>query len=245
MLSGPENLRLWKAEVIEELESSKVYGVITAGSGAPVVGTGGATASDLREWIGRDEKAHGIIQERLSDGLLLQTEWCGSARGLWEELHKVVEGHGGSSGFYVFQELCRTRWDGRSRASEHIGRLRRMEGRLAGTKLTLDGKMMGFILLNSLPKSGEWESFKGRVTHWREDGKISFEEVEREMIGEERRLDLSGQSEGGKMGWGGGKGIIGGEERTTWCEHHLSGTHDSGECKAYKKWARELRQARK
>ena len=146
ILTGPENFPLWKVKVIHKLRSSKVYRVITTADPLPIVRTAGAVASDLQDWIARDEKAHGITQECLSDTLLLKTESCTSAMALWEELKKLLDASNVSSAFYIFQQLFHATWDGSTRTvSEHIALLQTLEACLAAMKFTVDVKVMAFI----------------------------------------------------------------------------------------------------
>jgi hypothetical protein len=222
ILTGPENFPLWKVKVIHKLRSSKVYGVITTADPLPVVGTARAVASDLRDWIARDEKAHGIIQERLSDALLLKTESCTSAMALWEELKKLLDAPNVSSTFYIFQQLFRATWDGSTRTvSEHIASLRTSEARLAAMKFTVDAKVMAFILLNSLPKTPEWELFKGTLINSTEESKITFDAVETRIIAEDTRLHSSSGSESAMKASGPSQSSTCSPNSSTWCEHHL------------------------
>lgn len=109
ILTGPENFPLWKVKVIRTLRSNRVYGVISGTTGKPTLTS--TNAADVLEWEARDEKAHGIIQEWLSDPLLLKTEACGSAKELWEKLQSLLDAPSVSSAFYIFQRLFSVTWD--------------------------------------------------------------------------------------------------------------------------------------
>ena len=196
ILTGPENFPLWKVKVICKLWSSKVYRVITTADPLSIVGTAGAVASDLQDWITCDEKIHGIIQEHLSDALLLKTESCTSATALWEELKKLLDAPNVSFAFYIFQQLFHATWDGSTRTIlKHIALLQTSEARLAAMKFTVNVKVMAFILLNSLPKTPEWELFKGTLINSTRDTKITFDAVETQIITEDACLHSSGHSE--------------------------------------------------
>ena len=124
ILTGPENFPLWKVKVIHKLQSSKVYGVITIADPLPIVGTARVVASNLWDWIAHDEKAHGIIQECLSDALLLKTKSCTSTMALWKEFKKLLDAPNVSSTFYIFQQLFHATWDGSTgTVLEHIASL--------------------------------------------------------------------------------------------------------------------------
>ena len=98
--------------------------MITTADPLPIVRTARASASDLWDWTACDKKAHGIIQEHLSDALLLKTESCNSAMALWEELKKLLDAPNVSSAFYIFQQLFHATWDGSTRTVlEHIASL--------------------------------------------------------------------------------------------------------------------------
>ncbi|KAF8429847.1 hypothetical protein L210DRAFT_3614745 [Boletus edulis BED1] len=73
ILTGPETFPLWKVKVTRKLRSGQVYGVVSGTDAKPTLGTTGVTASDIRDWLARDEKAHGIIQERISHAIGIGT----------------------------------------------------------------------------------------------------------------------------------------------------------------------------
>jgi len=111
--------------------------------------------SDIRDWQECDKKAHSIIQEHLSDALLLKTTSCASTKELWDKLLSLLNALNTSSTFYIFQQLFNVAWDSNSGVLEHITTLWTSESRLAAIKFAIDSKVLAFILLNSLPKTLE------------------------------------------------------------------------------------------
>jgi len=207
----------------------------------PVLRATGVIALDLHDWIACDEKAHGIIQERLSDLLLLKTQACDSAKELWKELHKILEAPNVSSAFYIFQELFSIAWDGNSRVLEHIASLRTSESRLTAIKFTVNAKVMAFILLNSLLNTPKWELFKTSFINTMEDAKLTFDTAETQIITEDTHLCLSGHSESAMKASSPLKSSARPPNSSTWCEHHLSASHNSADCKTYIRWVIKIR----
>ena len=73
-LTGPNNYEIWKVHILAKLWAEKVFGVTIGTEQKPVLRSSSiTTASDIREWQEHDEKAHGIIQLRISDALLMKT----------------------------------------------------------------------------------------------------------------------------------------------------------------------------
>ena len=129
-------------------------------------------------WQEHDEKAHGIIQLRISDALLMKTRKETSSKGLFDALVTLHVTPNISSAFYLFQQLFSSIWNGTSAISEHISALRTVESRLAGMKYSVDDKALSFILLNSLPNTPEWELFKSSVVNTVEESKLMFDSIE-------------------------------------------------------------------
>ena len=216
--------------------------MITTADPLSIVRTVGATAFDFQDWTAHDEKAHRIIQEHLSDALLLKTESCNSAMALWKELKKLLDAPNVSSAFYIFQQLFHATWD-RSTGTvlEHIVSLQTSEACLAAMEFTIDAKVMAFILLNSLPKTPEWELFKGMLINSTEDSKITFDTVETQIIAGDACLHSFGHSKSAMKASRPSQSSTHLPNSSAWCEHHLSATHNSADCNTYKKWVIELR----
>ena len=192
-LTGPNNYEIWKVRISAKLRAEKVFGIVSGTDIKPVISTL-VTASDIRAWQERDEKAHGIIQLRISDALLMKTRQETSSKGLFDALVTLHETPNISSAFYLFQQLFSSTWNGTSAISEHISTLRTVESRLAGMKYSVDNKVLSFILLNSLPNTSEWEMFKSSVVNTVEESKLTFDSIETRITSKDSRLYPSGHS---------------------------------------------------
>ena len=241
-LTGPNNYEIWKVRISAKLCAEKVFGVVSGTDIMPVVSTL-VTASNVRAWQEHDEKAHGIIQLRISDALLMKTHKETSSKGLFDTLVTLHETPNISSAFYLFQQLFSSTWNGTSAISEHIAALRTVESHLAGMKYSVDDKVLSFILLNSLPNTPEWEMFKSFVVNTVEESKLTFNSIETQITSEDSQLYPSGHSESAMKASRAGSFRPSACPSSTnaWCEHHLSATHNSSDCNTYKKWISELR----
>ena len=100
-LTGPNNYKIWKVRISAKLRAEKVFNVVSGTDIMPVMSTL-VTASDVWAWQERDEKAHGIIQLRISDALLMKTRKETSSKGLFDALVTLHETPNISSAFYLF-----------------------------------------------------------------------------------------------------------------------------------------------
>ena len=62
-------------------------------------------------------------------------------------------------------------------------------------KFTIDSKVLAFILLNSLPKTLEWEIFKSSLINTVEESNLTFDAIKTQIIAEDARLHSSRHSE--------------------------------------------------
>ena len=108
-----------------------------------------------------------------------------SSKGLFDVLVTLHTTPNISSAFYLFQQLFSSTWDRTSTVSEHISVLRTVESCLAGMKYSVDDKVLSFILLNSLPKTLEWEMFKSSVINTVEESKLTFDSIETRITTED------------------------------------------------------------
>ncbi|KIJ10562.1 hypothetical protein PAXINDRAFT_39181, partial [Paxillus involutus ATCC 200175] len=90
ILTGPNNYEIWKVRISAKLHVEKVFGVVSGTDIKPAPSTL-ITSSDIREWQEHDEKAHGIIQIRISDSLLMKTRNEPSSKELFDALVKFHE----------------------------------------------------------------------------------------------------------------------------------------------------------
>ena len=87
-LTGPNNYEIWKIQITVKLHREKVLGIVLGTDAKPGAVPGSTTSAtratistivtpdpkDVRKWTERDEKAHGIIQDHISDSLLIKTQ---------------------------------------------------------------------------------------------------------------------------------------------------------------------------
>ena len=100
-LTGPNNYEIWKVWISAKLWAEKAFGIVSGTDIKPVISTL-VTASDIRVWQERDEKAHGIIQLCISNALLMKTCKETSSKGLFDALMTLHETQNISSAFYLF-----------------------------------------------------------------------------------------------------------------------------------------------
>ena len=234
-LTGPNNYEIWKVCISAKLRAEKVFGVTIGTNQKPILSSSSVTTtSDVHEWQECDEKAHGIIQLHISDALLMKTHSYSSAKELFDVLVKLHETPNISSAFYLFKQLFSSTWDGTSAVSKYISSLQTVEARLAGMKISVESKILSFILLNSLPNTPEWEMFTSSVVNTVEDSKLTFNAIETQVTAEDAQLYSSGHSgTSGRSSYSESAMKASGNSRpahaSSWCEHHLSATHNSSE----------------
>ncbi|EGO28660.1 hypothetical protein SERLADRAFT_434574 [Serpula lacrymans var. lacrymans S7.9] len=73
VLTGPNNFQIWKLKIISKLRQEKVLRVVTGEELKPSPGKPTSSEDPEITWILKDEKAHGIIQDHISDALLMRT----------------------------------------------------------------------------------------------------------------------------------------------------------------------------
>ncbi|EGN94283.1 hypothetical protein SERLA73DRAFT_77700 [Serpula lacrymans var. lacrymans S7.3] len=110
-------------------------------------------------WILKDEKAHEIIQDHISDALLMRTGDLTSSKELFDKLVSLHQTSNIALAFYSFQQLTKLSWDGISPIQDHIAKIWTIDSHLSGMKLGVDTKLMAFALLQSLPCTPEWQIF--------------------------------------------------------------------------------------
>ena len=85
-----------------------------------------------------NEKAHDIIQDHISDALLIKTRSHKIAKALFDTLIEIHWVASLPTAFYAFQQLFVSTWDGTSSISDHIASLQTLETQLAGMKFSID-----------------------------------------------------------------------------------------------------------
>ena len=119
--------------------------------------------------------------------------------------------------------------------------LQTSELHLTAMKFAVDSKVMSFILLNSLLKTPMWEMFKSSLINTMEESNFTFDMIETWIVAEDACLHPSRHSESAMKASGASKASTWPPNAYAWCEHHLSTTHNSIDCKSYQRWVTELR----
>ncbi|KIK79223.1 hypothetical protein PAXRUDRAFT_161884 [Paxillus rubicundulus Ve08.2h10] len=180
---GPSNFQIWKLWIMAKLRREKVLGVALETDTCQITSLNipGTTTTVLR--------VHGIIQDSISDALLLKTEMHTTAKDLFNALLSIHQVSSLASTFF------NSTWSGGSAISEHITLLCTLEACLSGMKFMVDTRLLIFILLNSLPKTREWNMFTSSVINTIEDSKLTFDAVETHITSEETCLNPSVSSD--------------------------------------------------
>ncbi|EGN92490.1 hypothetical protein SERLA73DRAFT_79525 [Serpula lacrymans var. lacrymans S7.3] len=129
-------------------------------------------------WILKDEKAYGIIQDHISNALLMRTGDLISSKKLFDKLVSLHQTSNIALAFDLFQQLTKLSWDGTSAIKDHIVKIRTIDSHLSRMKLGADTKFMAFALLQSLPCTPEWQIFQSSVINTIEEDKLTFHAVE-------------------------------------------------------------------
>ena len=104
-LTRPNNYEIWKLWITVKLRREMVLGIVLGTNAKPravpgsTTSTTGATIStivtldpeDVWKWTEQDEKAHGIIQDHISDSLLIKTQSHTTAKDLYGVLVELHE----------------------------------------------------------------------------------------------------------------------------------------------------------
>ncbi|KIY52032.1 hypothetical protein FISHEDRAFT_36098, partial [Fistulina hepatica ATCC 64428] len=91
VLAGENNFTIWKIRIKAKLASAKVAGIaygtdtresitaaVAAATTSSISAIGSSTIQPTDSWDIRDQKAHGIIIEHLSDSLMMNMRWDGT-----------------------------------------------------------------------------------------------------------------------------------------------------------------------
>ncbi|KIK78444.1 hypothetical protein PAXRUDRAFT_109306, partial [Paxillus rubicundulus Ve08.2h10] len=127
-LIGPSNFQIWKLRIMAKLRREKVLGVALGTDTCPI------TSLSIPGTTTTAPRAHGIIQDSISNALLLKTEMHTTAKDLFDALLSIHQASSLASTFYIFQQLFNSAWSGGSAISKHIVLLRTLEARLARMK---------------------------------------------------------------------------------------------------------------
>ncbi|EGN93382.1 hypothetical protein SERLA73DRAFT_78689 [Serpula lacrymans var. lacrymans S7.3] len=107
VLTGPNNFQIWKLWIISKLRREKVLRVVTGEELKPSPGKPTSSEDPEITWILMDEKAHGIIQDHISDALLMRTGDLNSSKELFDKLVSLYQTSNIALAFYSFQQLTK------------------------------------------------------------------------------------------------------------------------------------------
>ncbi|KIK87697.1 hypothetical protein PAXRUDRAFT_152351, partial [Paxillus rubicundulus Ve08.2h10] len=104
-LIGPSNFQIWKLQITAKLQREKVLGMalgtdtcpitslsITTAVPVPAISltiSGTATAEEVWKWMEQNKRVDGIIQDSISDALLLKMEMHTTANDLFNALLSI------------------------------------------------------------------------------------------------------------------------------------------------------------
>ncbi|KIK73776.1 hypothetical protein PAXRUDRAFT_177503, partial [Paxillus rubicundulus Ve08.2h10] len=131
-LIGPSNFQIWKLWITVKLQREKVLGMALGTDTCQITSLSIPGTTTAVPW---NERAHRIIQDSISDALLLKTEMHTTANDLFDNtLLSIHQVSNLTSTFYIFQQLFNSMWSGSSAISEHIVSLCTLEAHLTRMK---------------------------------------------------------------------------------------------------------------
>ncbi|EGO01330.1 hypothetical protein SERLA73DRAFT_72276 [Serpula lacrymans var. lacrymans S7.3] len=131
VLTGPNNFQIWKLRIISKLRREKVLQVVTGEELKPSPAKPTSSEDPEITWILKDEKAHGIIQDHISDALLMRrTGDLTSSKELFDKLVSLHQMSNIALAFYSFQQLTKLSWDGTSPIQDHITKIQTIDSYL-------------------------------------------------------------------------------------------------------------------
>ncbi|KIK96935.1 hypothetical protein PAXRUDRAFT_137333 [Paxillus rubicundulus Ve08.2h10] len=107
-------------------------------------------------------------------------------------------------------------------------------------KFMVNTRLLAFVLLNSLPKTLEWNMFTSSIINTVKDSKLTFNTMKTQItLEEEACLNPSRPLDSALKVSNKSSAHL--PNSTTWCEHHQQSRHNSDDCYAYQCWTKELR----
>ncbi|KIY48656.1 hypothetical protein FISHEDRAFT_28510, partial [Fistulina hepatica ATCC 64428] len=164
VLTGENNFTIWKFRIKAKLASAKVAGVaygmdtresittaVAATAATSISAVGSSTIQPTDSWDIRDQKAHGIIVEHLSDSLVMAlVADSQSAKELMD-----------------------------APLTDHITRIRSLGSQLRGMIKSIDDEFTAFLLLHSLPSEEPWTTLCMSILNSiPANSKLTFADVE-------------------------------------------------------------------
>ncbi|KIK73441.1 hypothetical protein PAXRUDRAFT_178420 [Paxillus rubicundulus Ve08.2h10] len=168
-LISPSNFQIWKLRIMAKLWREKVLGMALGTDTCPI------TSLSIPGTTTAVPRAHGIIQDSIRNALLLKTEMYTTAKDLFDALLSIHQVSSLASAFYIFQQLFNSAWSRGSAISEYITSLCTLEAHLTRMKFMVNTRLLTFVLLNSLPKTLEWNMFTSSIINTVEDSKLTFD----------------------------------------------------------------------
>ncbi|KIK75144.1 hypothetical protein PAXRUDRAFT_102931, partial [Paxillus rubicundulus Ve08.2h10] len=127
-LISPSNFQIWKLQIMAKLWREKVLGMALGTDTCPI------TSLSIPGTTTAVPRAHGIIQDSISNALLLKTKMHTTAKDLFDALLSIHQASNLTAGFYIFQQLFNSTWSRGSAISKHIMLFCTSEACLAGMK---------------------------------------------------------------------------------------------------------------
>ncbi|KIK80600.1 hypothetical protein PAXRUDRAFT_158232, partial [Paxillus rubicundulus Ve08.2h10] len=108
-LISPSNFQIWKLRIMVKLQREKVLGMALETDTCQITSLSipGTTTT-----VPRNERAHRIIQDSISNALLLKMEMHTTAKDLFNALLSIHQASNLASAFYIFQQLFNSVWSG-------------------------------------------------------------------------------------------------------------------------------------
>ena len=192
-----------------------------------------SSTEDTQKWMECDKKAYGIIQDHISDALLIKMRSYKTAKALFDTLIEIYQVANLPTTFYTFQQLFASTWDGTLPISNHITSLWTPETQLAGMKFSIYQRVLAFILLNSLPKTLEWNSFMSSVINIVEETKLILDAIKVHILSEDSWPNPPSSESALKVS---NKGRNHTRSDFMFCEHHQCSGHTRNDCYVYRHW---------
>ncbi|KIK80558.1 hypothetical protein PAXRUDRAFT_112032, partial [Paxillus rubicundulus Ve08.2h10] len=84
-LISPSNFQIWKLRITAKLQREKILGV-ALGTDTCQITSLSIPVEEVQKWMEQNKRAHGIIQDSISDALLLKTEMHTTTKDLFNGL---------------------------------------------------------------------------------------------------------------------------------------------------------------
>ncbi|KIK72215.1 hypothetical protein PAXRUDRAFT_109146, partial [Paxillus rubicundulus Ve08.2h10] len=99
--------QIWKLQITAKLWREKVLGVALGTDTCPITSISIPGTTTTVPW---NKRAHGIIQDSISDALLLKMEMHTTTKDLFDALLSIHQASNFTSAFYIFQQLFNSAW---------------------------------------------------------------------------------------------------------------------------------------